>query len=364
MTEDCLKLTIYFGERDRVDTRRANAEPRRDGFLADALSHIYTRHGLRASLVMRGMEGFGIKHHLHTDRLLTLSEDLPLVSVAVDIRARVESALADVERLRFNGLVTLERARLLTAESLAGPAAPAEETKLTVYVGRHERIGARLAYEAIVDLLHDRGVAGATVLLGVDGTTHGERQRARFFAGNARVPTMVIAVGDGPRIHSLLPELLTMLTQPLITLERVTVCKREGQVLAPPQPLPATDPSGLGVWQKLMVYSTEQAHTAGQPVHHRLIRMLRGAGASGATSLRGIWGYTPGEVPHGDSFWQLRRRLPIVTVIVDTPERIRQWFPLVDEATGDAGVVTTEVVPAFRATGPDVKRGGLRLARP
>ena len=33
---------------------------------------------------MRGVEGFGAKHHLRTDRLLTLSEDLPLVSVAVD----------------------------------------------------------------------------------------------------------------------------------------------------------------------------------------------------------------------------------------------------------------------------------------
>ena len=37
---------------------------------------------------MRGVAGFGVKHHLHTDRLLTLSEDLPIVSVAVDTRRR------------------------------------------------------------------------------------------------------------------------------------------------------------------------------------------------------------------------------------------------------------------------------------
>ena len=37
-------------------------------FLADALFEIYERHGLRASVLIRGVEGFGIKHHLRTDR--------------------------------------------------------------------------------------------------------------------------------------------------------------------------------------------------------------------------------------------------------------------------------------------------------
>jgi PII-like signaling protein len=104
VNDDCLKLTIYFGERDRAG----------GGFVADALCAIYARHELQTSLIMRGVEGFGAKHQLHTDRLLTLSEDLPLVSVAVDTRPRIEAALRDVERLRFSGLVTLERARMLT----------------------------------------------------------------------------------------------------------------------------------------------------------------------------------------------------------------------------------------------------------
>src|SRR5690242_10947846 len=104
MNEDCLKLTVYFGEHDRASDR----------YLADALTDIYARHELQTSLLLRGVEGFGIKHHLRTDRLLTLSEDLPLVSVAVDSRTRIEAALAEVNELRFDGLVTLERARMLT----------------------------------------------------------------------------------------------------------------------------------------------------------------------------------------------------------------------------------------------------------
>ncbi|GAC1520553.1 MAG: DUF190 domain-containing protein [Thermoleophilaceae bacterium] len=354
MNDDCLKLTAYFSERDRVG----------GGFLADAFTDIYARHELQTSLVMRGVEGFGLKHHLRTDRLLTLSEDLPLVSVAVDTRARIEAAVAEISKWRFDGLVTLERARMLTehVEVTQLSAEPHEATKLTVYVGRQERANGRPAYEAVVELLRDRGLAGATVLLGIDGTAHGVRQRAKFFARNAQVPVMIIAVGEGGRIAALLPELGGMLTRPLVTLERVRICRSDGEQVADPHHLPETDPLGLGIWQKLMVYSGEQVRP--HPLHNELIRALRAAGAAGATSLRGVWGYHGEHQPRGDSFWRLRRRVPIVTVIVDTPERTRRWFDLVAELTGEGGMVTSEMVPAFRATARQVRRGGLELARP
>jgi len=54
----------------------------------------------------------------------------------------------------------------------------------------------------------------------------------------------------------------------------------------------------------------------------------------------------------------------VVTVIVDTPERIRRWFGIVDELTSETGLVTSEQVPALRATGPQIARGGLRLSEP
>ncbi len=220
MNHDCLKLTCYFGERDRAAS----------GYLADALTEIYARHELQASIVTRGVEGFGIKHHLRTDRLLTLSEDLPIVSIAVDTRKRIEAALEDVNRLRFDGLVTLERARMLTGRTDPLELRPAlgAETKLTIYLGRQDRTDGRPADQAIVALLHQRQIAGASVLLGVDGTAHGVRERAKFFARNAQVPIMVIAVGDGHRIAALLPELGQMLPAPVFTLERVRLCERDG----------------------------------------------------------------------------------------------------------------------------------------
>ena len=327
MNEDCRKLTIYFGERDRAN----------GGFLADAFTHVYERHELQASILLRGVAGFGAKQHLRSDRQLTMSEDLPVVSVAVDTRERIESAVAEVRRLpRFDGLVTVESARMLTAP--IEPLDLGEQTKLTVYLGRQERVGGQPAHRALVQRLHDGGVAGATVLLGVDGTAHGVRRRARFFARNAEVPLMVISVGDGERIAALLPELGQMLARPLVTLERVRVLKRDGQRFG--------EPGGDGPLQKLMVYAGEQARHDGRPLYAELLRRLRAAGAAGATSLRGIWGYHGDHAPHGDTLWQLRRRVPVVTVIVDTPERVAGWFSIVDELTGETGLVTSEMVPA------------------
>jgi PII-like signaling protein len=100
------------------------------------------------------------------------------------------------------------------------------------------------------------------------------------------------------------------------------------------------------VWQKLMVFASEQSHHAGRPLHRALVEELRRAGAAGATSVRGIWGYHGDHRPHGDRFWQLRRRVPVVTTIVDTPSRIRRWFDVVDRITDETGLVTSELVPA------------------
>ena len=355
VNDDCLKLTVYFGESDRIDGR----------LLSDELLDLYERAELRASVLLRAVEGFGIKHRLRTQRFLTLSEDLPLVAFAVDERARIESILPTVKELVSGGLVTLERARLVhgAIEPVTLPDELHEATKLTVYLGRDERAGRMPAYVQVVDVLRRCGLAGATVLLGVDGTAHGRRGRARFFSGNATVPLMIVGVGPGDAVASAVERLEPFLADPLLTIERVRVCKRDGRLVAPPRHLPERDDAGLGIWQKLMVYAGEQSRHEGHPLYIQLIRRLREEGASGATAVRGIWGFSGEHPPHGDSLLGVRRRVPVVTTIVDRPDAIQRWFRIVDEVTDEAGLVTSEMVPAFHAVAPEARVGGLRLAR-
>ena len=354
MTDDCVKLTSYFGERHRSE----------GAFTADALIELYGRHEIAVSILLRGTEGFGLKHHLRTDRSLTLSEDLPLIAIAVDTRSRIEAVLPQTVQLNRTGLVTLERARLLTSVTRPSwsPEDLYEATKLTIYLGRQERAGRVPAFVAVCDLLHRRGLDGATALLGVDGTAHGRRERAAFFGRNAEVPMMVIAVGTGDRIRGVLPELGPLLQRPLLTLERVRICKRDGRLLATPAALPSADDHGMALWHKLMVYTSEAVQVHGEPMHRAIVRRLRAAGLSGATTQRGIWGFHGAHAPHGDRLLQLGRHVPAVTIVIDTPDRISAAFSVIDELTSERGLVTSETVPAMRASAGRRQRGGTRLA--
>jgi PII-like signaling protein len=387
VSADAVKLTSYFGERRRVAG---------NGFAADALLDLYGRHQVATSILLRGAEGFGARRHPRTDRSLTLSEDLPLIAVAVDTRSRMEPLVELTAQITGTGLVTVERACLLNGAGGAGDIDPGdsstgdsstgdsstgdsstggglealrdgvhEETKLTIYLGRQERVDRVPAFVAVCDLLHRRGVAGATALLGVDGTAHGQRQRAAFFSRNAATPLMVIAVGAGERIGRVLPELGGLLRRPLVTLERVRICKRDGELLClPPSVVGDDDPasgdsaaaaSGLRRWQKLMVYTSESALHAGQPVYREIVRRLRAAGISGATTQRGMWGFHGDHRPHGDRLLQLGRHVPVVTIVIDSPERIAAAFAVVNELTAEGGLVTCETIPVMRPGGAAVR---------
>jgi PII-like signaling protein len=351
---DALKLSFYFGEHDR----------HRGRFLSEAVVELFERRELAAAVLLRGAEGFGAGQRLQTDRLLSLSEDLPLVASAVDRRERIEAAAMELAEIAGDGLLTLERARIAGAERRAEHE-PHGEVKLTVYTGRRARRGGAPAHVGIVAALHRHGVAGATALLGVDGAAAGRRLRARFFSANGWVPTMVVAVGERERIAAAVAELEGEDDAPLTTLEAVRVCRRDGAKLGGLPPAPDGEGLGLDRWTRLSVYCSERSEHGGRPLYMELIRRLRAEGAAGATALRGVWGYHGDHAPHGDRLLALRRHVPIVVTVVDTPARAQRWFGIATELTAETGLVTAETVPALRISGPGGHlEGGLRLAGP
>ncbi len=344
MKEPGTKLSVYFSERQRAG----------HGFLADELLTLYERHEIHTSVLLRGADGFGSHHHLHTDRLLSSSESLPALSIAIDSSDRIERALPGlVELTASGGLVTIERATLVTAGDLARsslPADPDTPVKLTLYGGRSVRSGGEAGYVTAVRRLATRGVQGASVLLAVDGTLHGQRRRARFFARNAEVPLMMIVIGSAGALGTALPELAQLLDDPVATIERVEVVKAAGEPAGAPHGVPVLDPSGLPNWQKLTVHVEEQATHDGHPVHSALLLGLREAGAAGAIALRGVRGFYADREPFHDRPLSLRRNVPVLVVAIDTPERVRGWWPVVDELTKEHGLVTSELVPTSFTT--------------
>ena len=353
MVEQGLRLTVYLGERDRSS----------GGLLAAGLMDLFERHGVRTSVLLRGIEGFGLRHRVQSDRLLSLSEDLPIVAVAVDRPERIEATLADVERLTHHGLITLERVGLLRPGGDLAALAPAPgASRLTVNVGRGHRVRGRPAHLAVIECLHGHGLDGASVLVGLDGMDEGRRRRARLLENNRQVPLVIDGVGRSERVLSAAVEIAAMLPAASMALERVTVCKRDGVRLSGLPPSPAEESGGLSYWQKVVVQAGEQSRHESELLHGALVRRLRAEGAAGATTLRGHWGFYGEHRPHGERFWSITRQVPALTVVLDTPANMRRWFDIVDEMTAHTGLVTCEHVPALRASGPDVVHGGLRLA--
>ncbi|KMO84689.1 hypothetical protein BST22_17790 [Mycolicibacterium chubuense] len=340
MTE-ILSLTAYFAERQRSGER----------FLADAMLDLFEREGVAASMMLRGIAGFGTTHVLRTDRSLTLSEDPPVTVTAVDLPDRIRTLADAAVGLTRRGLITLERAWLLPGSL---PADLDGWVRLSLYLGRKQPVAGVPGYVAVCEVLHRLGFVAADVFLGVDGTVAGERRRARFFSHNTDVPVLITGIGTRTQALAAVDELTGMLASPLFSLRPVVVCKIDGRTLAtPPRSWPV---------QKLTVHTSEDTRHEGRPVHRALMARLRATDhAGGATALRGLWGFRGSQRPHGDRFLQLGRRVPVTTVLVDTAETMAADYGIVDAVTAEHGVVTCEPVPALIAVNGDKRRGSLTL---
>ncbi|CAN5385726.1 DUF190 domain-containing protein [soil metagenome] len=348
---DIVKLTAYFAERERTGDR----------FLADGILDLYGSRGIATSVMTRGIASFGPRGVVRSDELLSMSEDLPVAITAVDTPDRIDAVVDEVIAMTERGTITMERGRLGTGEEVGHGA---DATQLTLLLGRQQRLAGSPAYLTVCDILYRSGFVSAAAFLGVDGTVDGQRRKARFFSRNPEIPLLVVGVGTAQQVAAAGAELRELIADPLLMVERVRICKRNGQLIERPHDFPAKDAQGLPLFQKLSVHTPEDALHDGAPIHRALLRGLRESGkVSGATVLRALWGFHDGHAPHGDRLLQLSRHVPVTTVIVDTPKAIAAAFEIVDKVTGERGLVTSELVPAAIALDRGHRRGARHLAR-
>jgi PII-like signaling protein len=103
LDEDGLLLRIFVGESDQWQGRP----------LYEAIMVRAREIGLAGTTVVRGIAGFGANSRIHTTKILRLSEDLPIVVEIADNAERIEAFLPELDRMVGEGLVTLERVRII-----------------------------------------------------------------------------------------------------------------------------------------------------------------------------------------------------------------------------------------------------------
>lgn len=115
LPEEAELLRIFIGESDRQGHRP----------LYEAIVEEARRRGMAGATVVRGVMGFGAHSRIHTSKILRLSEDLPMVIEIVDRPERIAAFLPDLDRMIGEGLVTLEKVRVIAYRHGQAPGASA-----------------------------------------------------------------------------------------------------------------------------------------------------------------------------------------------------------------------------------------------
>ncbi len=103
LTGEQVLVRVFIGEADKW-----HHQP-----LSVALVERLRKQGFAGATVLHGVAGFGARSVLHTTHLLRLSEDLPVVIEIVDTEEHVERLLPILDEMVPEGLVTLEKVRVL-----------------------------------------------------------------------------------------------------------------------------------------------------------------------------------------------------------------------------------------------------------
>lgn len=96
-------MRIFIGEGDK------------QGYvpLHEALVELFRKEGFHGATVLRGMSGFGAHSVYHTDMLLRLSRDLPVIVEVVDTQENVDRVMPMIDEMMCGGLITIEKVRVM-----------------------------------------------------------------------------------------------------------------------------------------------------------------------------------------------------------------------------------------------------------
>ncbi len=103
LTGENVLMRIFIGENDRF-----NKKP-----LYDVLVELFRKEGFAGATVLRGVSGFGAHSVYHTQKLLALSADLPLIIEVVDSQEKIDAIMPRIDTMMGGGMITLEKATVI-----------------------------------------------------------------------------------------------------------------------------------------------------------------------------------------------------------------------------------------------------------
>ncbi len=210
--------------------------------------------------------------------------------------------------------------------------------KVTVYVMEGQKYHGMACYAAVLDYLFFRGISDATVVRGIAGfgTDH-KLHTNRLVELADEMPIKIEFVESSERVEEVLPKLTEIASHGLIEIQDTTVINpaEDSHPQAPPQI------SRLQSTAKIMrILVGEHDRWQDKPLHQALVEALRANDIAGVTVYRGILGYGANRHMHKDS--ALSHDAPILLTVVDTEEKLRAFFPVLDRMVKQGLVVLSD----------------------
>ncbi len=110
LRSDAFLLRVFIGESDKKDGKP----------LYEFIVRKARERGMAGATALRGFLGFGANSRIHTSKVLRISEDLPVVVEIVDSQDKIEAFLPELDQMIGEGLVTLEKVRVIVYRHNSG----------------------------------------------------------------------------------------------------------------------------------------------------------------------------------------------------------------------------------------------------
>lgn len=103
LTGEKVLMRIFIGEGDRYQNCP----------LHEALVELFKKEGFAGATVLRGVAGFGAHSIYHTDRILRLSRDMPIIVEVVETQERLDEVMPRIDEMMCGGMITMEKVTVI-----------------------------------------------------------------------------------------------------------------------------------------------------------------------------------------------------------------------------------------------------------
>ena len=220
------KVTIYVGEDHQYHGQS----------LYSAILDFLFYHQVSGANVFRGIAGFGADHHMHSTRILRLTENLPVKIEFIENAEKVEELLPKLQEMAGTGLIEVLDTMVVKpaeVEKKAGTRVEKQALKregkaklMRIYVGENDKWHDKPLYKGIIECMRANDIAGVTVYQGILGYGANRRIMKSSPMGLSHDrPMMLTVIDTEERLRSVMPLLDEMVKQGLVVLSDVDIIK-------------------------------------------------------------------------------------------------------------------------------------------